>query len=528
MQANSLQSALAYAERGFSVIPIRPDKKPFIKWEAYQTTKATPEEIKSWFTKWPNAMIGICTGDLSGLLVVDCDNEDAYQKIQDLLPDSFVTCIAKTPRGYHIYLVYPKGQQISNAAGIMPGVDVRGQGGYIIAPGSVNTEGKAYTWLEGLGIDDVPLAPLPCELTRALFNESTLYEGRNNCYASPSTMFENGRRDNDLFHVANSLTKGGMPAEEIAQVLKHLIISWGEKPDEKWIADKIESAKKRDSRRSGDVTRAIEEWVSVTDGYFSVTDCRQALQPVTDSDQTTFRVILHRLAKRGLIEKHGNKDGVYRRIDTELEKIDFLSANSDALALQWPFGIQNFVKIHPGNIIGCAGESNSGKTALALNFARLQQDRFDVHYFSSEMGKTELRERLLKFPYPLESWKVNFWERSSNFADVIRPDAINIIDFLEIHDEFYKIGLYIKDIFDKLKTGIAFILIQKNKNTDFGLGGMRSLEKARLYLAMEPGRLKIVKAKNWASQKNPNGLSINFKLVGGCDFHNSSPWEKTP
>jgi hypothetical protein len=177
--------------------------------------------------------------------------------------------------------------------------------------------------------------------------------------------------------------------------------------------------------------------------------------------------------------------------------------------------------------LGCAGESNSGKTALALNFARLQQDRFDVHYFSSEMGKTELRERLLKFPYPLESWKVHFWERSSNFADVIRPDGINIIDFLEIHDEFYKVGLYIKDIFDKLKTGIAFILIQKNKNTDFGLGGMRSLEKARLYLAMEPGRLKIVKAKNWASQKNPNGLSISFKLVGGCDFHNSTPWEKT-
>ena len=209
MQANILQTALAYADRGFSVIPIRPDKKPFIKWESYQTTKASPEEIKSWFTKWPGAMIGICTGEISGLLVVDCDNDGAYQKIQDLLPDSFVTCIAKTPRGYHIYLIYPKGEQISNAAGIMPGVDVRGQGGYIIAPGSVNTEGKAYTWLEGLGIDDVALAPVPCELTRALFNNSTnkYYRGHDDTLTTSADFFTAGRRDEDVFSLANALVK---------------------------------------------------------------------------------------------------------------------------------------------------------------------------------------------------------------------------------------------------------------------------------------------------------------------------------
>lgn len=529
MQANILQTALAYADRGFSVIPIRPDKKPFIKWESYQTTKASPEEIKSWFTKWPGAMIGICTGEISGLLVVDCDNDGAYQKIQDLLPDSFVTCIAKTPRGYHIYLIYPKGEQISNAAGIMPGVDVRGQGGYIIAPGSVNAEGKAYAWLEGLGIDDVALAPVPCELTRALFNNSTnkYYRERVDSFVDSADFFTAGRRDEDVFSLANALVKSKLSEKYIKQVIDIVATNCNPPFSREEAALKIQSAIERANRRDSSLASDVREFLLSTNGVISSTEIYSCLQLSTRDDRKNVSIILKRLCDEGIIEKYGNKNGQFRRLDDELEAIDFLNASNDALDLQWPFGIQNFVKIHPGNILGCAGESNSGKTALALNFARLQQDRFDVHYFSSEMGRTELRERLLKFPYPLESWRVNFWERSSNFADVIRPDAINIIDFLEIHDEFYKIGLYIKDIFDKLKSGIAFILIQKNKNTDFGLGGMRSLEKARLYLAMEPGRLKIVKAKNWASQKNPNGLSISFKLVGGCDFHNSTPWEKT-
>ncbi len=88
-------------------------------------------------------------------------------------------------------------------------------------------------------------------------------------------------------------------------------------------------------------------------------------------------------------------------------------------------------------------------------------DNHEVHYFSSEMGALELKDRFSKFDRPLNSWKVKFKERASNFADVIKPDAINIIDFLEVHDEFYKIGGLIKDIYDKLTTGIAVIAIRK-------------------------------------------------------------------
>jgi hypothetical protein len=104
---------------------------------------------------------------------------------------------------------------------------------------------------------------------------------------------------------------------------------------------------------------------------------------------------------------------------------------------------------------------------------------------------------------------------------------LNIIDFLEIHDEFYKVGALIKDIFDKLSTGLAVIAIQKNRGRDEGLGGQRSLEKPRLYMAMEPGKLKIVKAKNWLnSTMNPNGMCMEFKLAKGCYFKGTGTWKR--
>ena len=63
------------------------------------------------------------------------------------------------------------------------------------------------------------------------------------------------------------------------------------------------------------------------------------------------------------------------------------------------------------------------------------------------------------------------------------------------------------------------IALQKNPGADHGLGGARSIEKARLYLALEPGKCTIRKAKIFRQKdRNPNGLSIAFKIVGGARF----------
>lgn len=93
-----LEQALIYAEKiNLSVIPIKPDKTPYIKWEPYQKKMATPREIREWWSRWPEAMIGIVTGEISRILVIDCDSSEGYEAIQKLLPDSLLIPIARTP-----------------------------------------------------------------------------------------------------------------------------------------------------------------------------------------------------------------------------------------------------------------------------------------------------------------------------------------------------------------------------------------------------------------------------------------------
>jgi len=237
--------------------------------------------------------------------------------------------------------------------------------------------------------------------------------------------------------------------------------------------------------------------------------------------------ILRRLLTQGIIERAGKKNACYRRIELECESLDWQNAPTNDIPLKLPFDLHEKVKIYPGNIIVVAGYKDAGKTAFALNFTRMNMDRFDIHYFSSEMGESELRLRLDLFEgMKKEDWKCDFRDRRGNFADVIHPDAFNIIDYIEITEEHWLVGKYLLDIHRKLKNGIALVALQKPWGRDIARGGESSLDKPRLYLAMNPGRIKIVSAKNWRGTDNPNGMVRNFKLYQGHDFSAVGYWEK--
>jgi len=162
-----------------------------------------------------------------------------------------------------------------------------------------------------------------------------------------------------------------------------------------------------------------------------------------------------------------------------------------------------------------------------LNMVKENMGRFNVNYFNSEMSAGELKVRLNKFDYiDIDQWDFNAYARASDFHDVIKPgpENLNIIDFLECHDEFFRMGKMIKDIHDKLNGAVAIIAIQKNPGTDVGLGGFRSLEVTRLALAIDFGRIKIVKAKNFSGESDPNGLVANFKIIHGSQLVEQSDW----
>jgi hypothetical protein len=538
MASLMLNKALYYRSLGFSIIPVGKDKKPLLKWEEFQKRKATEEEIKSWWEKWLDANIGIITGAISNNLgAIDRDTEEGREALEELLPESFITPTTQTPRkGNHFYCLTPKGLELRNNSRIINGCDFRGEGGYIIAPPSVTEDGR-YQWLPGLSLDEVPLAPLPqayidfvigqAGTCNNVLNSINAFGIKRGWRQIDDTLLQKGNRDNFIFHIANQLSKSYTDTEEIRLVLEIIAKSCVPPFPEKEIKNKIESALKRVERRERNLAQEIREWVLSSTGVFLSSDIYKCLQLSSREDQKNLSKVLGRLCDEGLIERYGNKNGCFRAIDNATEEMDYLNAPESSLDISWPFEIEKYVKTLPKNVIVIAGTSNAGKTAFLLNLIEMNMDRHEVNYFSSEMSNIELRDRLSKFERPLSSWRFKAIERSINFSDVIKKDGVNIIDYLELHEEFYKIGGYIKDIYDKLDKGIVIIALQKNPGALYGLGGARGIEKARLYLTLDNHIIKIEKAKNWANpQINPNNRVLEFKLHKGCQFEVVRDWNK--
>lgn len=275
------------------------------------------------------------------------------------------------------------------------------------------------------------------------------------------------------------------------------------------------------ANKSKSVSDRVRDWVNATSGDFHATECVRDLGAATERDKQTIRRVLQRLESDNFIVRCGKKNGCYRLIEKDAPLIDFINVNlNDPYPMKWPFGIETVVDLYPGNVVVVAGEANAGKTALLLNVVRRNMHQHKIEYFSSEMGPEEFHLRLAKFDdLKMSDWRFSPRQRSTKFADVIVPDSLNIIDYLEITKDFYEVGGEIKDIFDRLGKGIAIIALQKKKGSDIGRGGDFTLEKPRLYMSMQPGELKIVKGKNWANpQINPNNMTWKFKLVQGCKF----------
>ena len=142
-----LKAALSYARQGWSVIPLEPrGKNPLVKWKSFQTERADENQIKKWWTDWPDANIGVVTGAISGMFVLDVDGEEGQKSIEGR--DLRATVTSRTGRGSHYYFKIPEGRKIENKVGILKGVDIRGEGGYVVVPPSIHSTGRTYEWTE--------------------------------------------------------------------------------------------------------------------------------------------------------------------------------------------------------------------------------------------------------------------------------------------------------------------------------------------------------------------------------------------
>jgi hypothetical protein len=228
------RAALWYARHGWRVIPLHsirdgrctcgrsdcnsPGKHPRL---ADWPTQATTDEqtIIAWWARWLDANVGIVTG--AGLLVVDIDpSHDGDTSLADL--ERQYAPIPDTPRGLtggggggvHYYFTIV--QTVGNRVGLAPGIDVRGDGGYVVAPPSLHASGRRYAWELGASPNDVPLAPVPCWLLERLRAGAA---DRLSIDGVPLVIHE-GERNHRLYQFACLLRRYGLGERAIRECLR--------------------------------------------------------------------------------------------------------------------------------------------------------------------------------------------------------------------------------------------------------------------------------------------------------------------
>jgi hypothetical protein len=151
------QAAIEYASMGLGVIPLRPfSKKALVKWEAYQDCNPTIEQVEDWWKHEPLYNIGIVTGKASGIVVIDIDGQVGRESLKKFGHIGLTPTVKSGGNGYHFYFKYIP---IRSSTNLTLSIDVRGDGGMIVAPPSIHASTRLYRWSEHRGLTVPMIAP---------------------------------------------------------------------------------------------------------------------------------------------------------------------------------------------------------------------------------------------------------------------------------------------------------------------------------------------------------------------------------
>ena len=190
------------------VFPLRPRGKTPLTPNGFKDATTDPIQINRWWEKWPDANIGIATG--SGLIVLDVDGEKGRESLAKL-SDLPATLQVSTGKGEHYY--FRAGSPVrSNQGKLGDGLDIRAEGGYVVAPPSVHPSGHVYSWM-----NNNPIAQFPFDLLWHLLTEQQEREPLE----VPEDIPE-GHRNGTLFRLASKLRGAGLTETEILATVQQV------------------------------------------------------------------------------------------------------------------------------------------------------------------------------------------------------------------------------------------------------------------------------------------------------------------
>jgi putative DNA primase/helicase len=208
MSATARGEAVEYRRRGWSPIPIKErSKEPnLLELRPYLTRRATKEELDTW--RWTG--VGIVTGGISGVLVLDVDGPEGEAELQK--HGHPVTPMVRTARGgLHLYFRHPE-HHVRTGIRVASGLDVKASGGYVVAPPSMGPNGRAYEWI--ISPEEAELADPPEWLMSLLERERPKGPAPKVEVRIPS-----GQRNNALTRLAGTMRRPGMSEAAILAAL---------------------------------------------------------------------------------------------------------------------------------------------------------------------------------------------------------------------------------------------------------------------------------------------------------------------
>lgn len=399
-------AALAYAARGWRIIPLhtpRPadggtcscgradcpsiGKHPRTR-SGLKDATAREAVLQVWWQKWPDANVGIATGARSGLVVLDVDaRHDGMDALSTLLrrhgelPNTLTA--ATGGGGFHLVFQHPgEGIVIRNAAGLdgLPGLDLRGDGGYIVAPPSLHKSGERYGWHDV----DTPVAPLVDWLKDLLWTPREGVEHRNGSAQLAGVVHDHsgtggddghywldkalakasvGTRNDTGMWLATQLRDARLTEDDAAAVMEQYAASVpGEGYSAREALSTLKSVYTRPAREPARASSAASSmYFSASSAGMSATSFRPYVLPVpaADVDTTNIDAVLESDVQVAPVQPAASSQSRSRfrlLTDTEVERMP---------PPEWLIG-----SILPASRLSVVyGEYGSGKSFLVLDWA---------------------------------------------------------------------------------------------------------------------------------------------------------------
>ncbi len=278
-----------------------------------------------------------------------------------------------------------------------------------------------------------------------------------------------------------------------------------------------------------DLTQAqIEQWITEqATGSFHYTKVMDGQVPPQLYAQ--LRNIMLRCKKKGLVYPVGGRDGYWRPADKSLEEVQWWDSGEIAQDnLMLPLGINNYCIIPRPALVIIAGKYNSGKSAFCLNTVALNLEKWGgyLDFYVSE-GAELIKPKFAKLGIT-EAPVFRTYHRTENFADVINPDNLSVIDYLRVDmEQAYGVSAKLFEIFNKLKTGIVVVAMQKPPGErKLAFGGAATAFEPSLYIGMESNASNIgwvgfekIKIPRLYGGTDPYRVKIEYRIKAGVEFY---------